>query len=155
MARVSDPTTVFPSDLAGAPEVRVTLLLADAAQVADHKIYVLGGGLTAVGPRPQPVAVALVLTVPWDRANLTHQWSLELLDATGAPVPSASEPLVVRGRFEAGRPAGLAPGSPRAVPLAINFPTMPVVPGNSYVWLLRVDGRTDPDWQLPFHVRSA
>lgn len=131
------------------------MLLADAAQVADHKLYVLGGGLTAVGPRPQPVAVALVLTVPWDRANITHQWSLELLDATGAPVPSRDEPLVVRGRFEAGRPAGLAPGSPRTVPLAINFPTMPVVPGHGYVWLLRVDGRTDPGWQLPFHVRAA
>lgn len=155
MARVSDPTTVFPREILGAPDVGVTMLLADAAQVADHKLYVLGGGITAVGPRPQPVAVALVLTVPWERANITHQWSLELLDAQGAPVPSTADALVVRGRFEAGRPAGLAPGSVLTVPLAINFPTMPVVPGTSYVWQLRIEGATRPEWQLAFHVRGA
>lgn len=155
MARVSDPTTVFSREILGVPEVGVTMLLADAAQVADQKLFVLGGGITAVGPRPQPVAIALVLSVPWDRANISHQWSLELLTPDGRPVPGDTEALVVRGRFEAGRPAGLAPGSLLTVPLAINFSTMPVVPGNSYVWQLRVEGHTRPEWQLPFHVRAA
>lgn len=152
---MTDPTTAFSREILGAPEVGVTMLLADAAQVADHKLFVLGGGLTAVGPRPQPVAIALVLAVPWERANISHQWSLELLDTTGRPVPSEADALVVRGRFEAGRPAGLAAGSLLTVPLAINFTTMPVVPGTSYVWQLRVEGHTRPEWQLPFHVRAG
>ena len=155
MARVSDPTTVFSREILGLADVTVTMLLADAAQVADHKLYVLGGGITAVGPRPQPLAIALLLSVPWERANQSHQWTLELLDEHGRPVPDTEDPVAVRGRFEAGRPAGLKPGSPLAVPLAISFATLPVSPGSSYVWQLQIDGRSRPEWRIAFHVRAT
>jgi len=154
VARVSDPTTVFSRELLDAPDVGVTMLLADAAQVADHKLYILGGGLTAVGPRPQPVAIALLLSVPWDRANITHEWSVDLLDEDGHPVPNRDDPVTIRGRFEAGRPTGLQPGTPLAVPLAINFTTLPVMPGHSYIWQLLIEGRTRPEWRVRFHVRG-
>jgi hypothetical protein len=108
-----------------------------------------------VGPRPQPLAIALLIAVPWDRANIAHQWVLELLDEDGHPVPDAERPVVVGGRFEAGRPAGLRPGTPLGVPLAINFTTLPVHPGRSYVWQLRIDDRSRPDWRAGFHVRAA
>jgi hypothetical protein len=137
------------------PPVRVTMLLADAAQVADGKLFVLGGGITAVGPRPQPMGVALRLEVPWDRANVPHQWRLDLLDEDGHPLMVRDKPLVVHGRFEAGRPTGLRPGTPLSVPLAINFPTVPVEPGKSYTWQLSIDGRTRVDWRQSFHVRAA
>jgi hypothetical protein len=106
-----------------------------------------------VGPRPQPLALALLISVPWDRANIGHQWVLELLDEDGHPVPDAERPVVVGGRFEAGRPAGLRPGTPLGVPLAISFTTLPVQPGRSYVWQLRIDDRSRPDWRVGFHVR--
>ncbi|HEV8298886.1 MAG TPA: hypothetical protein VGQ20_16385 [Acidimicrobiales bacterium] len=138
-----------------APTVAVTMVLADSAQVADGKLYILGGGITVVGPRPQPLAIALLIAVPWDRANIAHQWVLELLDEDGHPVPDAERPVVVGGRFEAGRPAGLRPGTPLGVPLAINFTTLPVHPGRSYVWQLRIDDRSRPDWRAGFHVRAA
>lgn len=131
------------------------MLLCDAAQVADSKLFVLGGGLTAVGPRPQPLALALLLSVPWDRANISHQWSIELLDEDSHPVPDTDDPVVVWGRFEAGRPAGLQPGSPLGVPLAINFTTLPLEPGNTYIWQLQIDERTRPDWRVRFHVRAG
>jgi hypothetical protein len=153
---VSDPTAVFSREpLDPPPDVGVTMLLCDAAQVADGKLFVLGGGLTVVGPRPQPVAIALLLAVPWDRANIAHQWSLELLDEDGRPVPNADDPVAVWGRFEAGRPAGLQPGSPLGVPLAINFTTLPVTTGRTYLWQLQIEGRTRPDWRVRFHVRAA
>lgn len=133
----------------------MTMLLADAAQVAEGKLYVLGGGLTVVGPRPQPLAVALVIAVPWDRANVTHNWVLELLDEDGHPVPSAERPVVVRGRFEAGRPAGLRPGTSLSVPLAISFPTLPLATGHSYVWQLRIDDRSRDEWRAGFFVRAS
>ena len=140
--------------LAVPPSVRVTMMLADSAQVADRKLYVLGGGLTVIGPRPQPLGVAIRIEVPWDRANLPHEWRLELLDEDGHPVMVKDQALAVAGRFEAGRPAGLKPGTPLSVPLAITFPTLPVRPGGSYTWQLTIDGAAHEDWRQSFHVRA-
>jgi len=144
-----DPTTSM-TPLLG----RVTMLFADAAQVADRKLYVLGGGLTVIGPMPQPVGVAIGIEVPWDRANISHEWRLELLDEDGHPVMIGGQPVAVAGRFEAGRPPGLKPGTPLSVPLAINFPNLPVTPGLSYSWQFSIDGASHTDWRLSFHVRA-
>jgi hypothetical protein len=70
-------------------------------------------------------------------------------------VPDAEDPVAVRGRFEAGRPAGLQPGSPLAVPLAINFATLPVRPGSTYIWQLQIEDRTRPEWRVRFYVRGG
>ncbi len=147
-----DPLGTAP---AAPPTLRVTMLLADSAQVADRKLYILGGGLTVIGPRPQPLGVALRIEVPWDRANVAHNWRLDLLDEDGHPVMLKDQPVMVHGRFEAGRPIGLKPGTPLAVPLAITFPTLPVQPGNSYTWQLSIDEATHMDWRQSFHVRAA
>lgn len=136
------------------PSVRVNVLVADAAQVADGKLYILGGGLTAVGPNPQPMGVAIRIEVPWDRANVSHEWRIELIDEDGQPLMFGERPLVVQGNFEAGRPVGLRPGTPLSVPLAINFPTIPVTPGKSYTWQLSINGATHSDWHQSFLVRQ-
>jgi len=138
----------------GRPVVEVTMLLADAAQVADGKLYVLGGGLTTIGPDPQPMAIALLLQVPWDRTNIPHEWRLDLVDEDGRPVDGGGRPVAVGGRFEAGRPAGVRPGTALTVPLAIGFGGLPVTPGQRYRWQLAVDGVTRPSWQVPFTVRG-
>ncbi len=140
---------------ASPPTLRVTMLLADSAQVADRKLYVLGGGVTVIGPRPQPMGVAIRIEVPWDRANVAHHWRLDLLDEDGHPVMLREQPVMVHGRFEAGRPAGLKPGTPLSVPLAITFPTLPVQPGQSYTWQLSIDDATHLDWRQSFHVRTG
>lgn len=145
-----DPIVPAP---AAPPTLRVTMLLADSAQVADRKLYVLGGGLSVVGPRPQPMGVAIRIEVPWDRANVPHAWRLDLLDEDGHPVEVNQRPLVVQGRFEAGRPTGLKAGTPLSVPLAIMFPALPVRPGKSYTWQLSIDEATHVDWRQSFHVR--
>ena len=136
------------------PTVRAMMLLADSCQVADRKLFVLGGGITTIGPRPQSLGVAIRIEVPWDRANISHDWRLELLDEDGRPVTIQDKPLVVTGRFEAGRPAGTRPGTPLSVPLAINFPAVPVMPGRSYTFELSIDGTTHIDWRQSFHVRA-
>lgn len=106
-----------------------------------------------VGPRPQPMGVAIRIEVPWDRANKSHHWRIDLLDEDGHPLMIGDQPLVVQGNFEAGRPAGSRPGTPLAVPLAINFQTIPVVGGKSYTWQLSIDGSTHMDWRQTFYVR--
>jgi hypothetical protein len=136
------------------PTVRAMMLLADSCQVADRKLFVLGGGITMIGPRPQSLGVAIRIEVPWDRANISHDWRLELLDEDGRPVTIQDKPLMVTGRFEAGRPAGTRPGTPLSVPLAINFPAVPVMPGRSYTFELSIDGTTHIDWRQSFHVRA-
>lgn len=139
-------------DLDG-PLLDVVMLLADSAQVADGKLFLLGGGLQVIGPRPQAVALALVIHVPWDRANMSHGWKLELLSEDGVPVLHQDVPVVVQGNFEAGRPAGWTPGTPLLVPLAINFSALPVQPGHRYTWRLAVNENSEPRWQVSFAVR--
>jgi len=144
--------TVDPS---AEPVVSATVLLADFAQVADAKLYLLGAGVTAIGPQPQPVAVAILLQIPWDRANIAHSWLLELLDEDGAPVPDASNPLSVGGNVETGRPVGTRPGSPLQVPIVVNFTALPVQPGGTYLFRLSINDATAPDWTVRLAVRAT
>lgn len=131
----------------------VDMLLCDSAQVAGGKLYILGGGVAAIGPKPQPLALALQITIPWDRANVQHHWRIELFDEDGHVVTIGEKPVVVQGKFEAGRPAGLRPGSPLGVSLAINLTPLPLPPGSSYAFGLSIDDETQPDWRVRFFVK--
>lgn len=135
------------------------MLLADSAQTAENKLYVLGGGWDVIGPAPSPFAIAMLIQVPWDQSNRRHDWTLELVDADGAPVllptpMGGEEPVALNGQFEVGRPPGVAPGSWLAVPVAIMFAPLPLEAGGRYEWRLTVAGETDEDWRLPFSVRE-
>jgi hypothetical protein len=139
--------------------VKVTMLLADYAQVADGKLTIVGGGWSVTGPMPVPFAIAVLFEVPWDRANVKHRFRLDLVDADGHVVFAATdegeEPVVIEGEFEAGRPPGMKPGTPLDVPIAINLPGPPVEPGGRFEWRLTVNGEGDTDWRLPFSTRDA
>ena len=81
--------------------VNVTMLLADSAQVADGKLYILGGGWSLTVPDPSPSAVAIKLEVGWNETGREHHWELFLEDADGAPVmiqtPEGMQPVEIRG----------------------------------------------------------
>ena len=62
--------------------------------------------------------------------------------------------VTVGGDFEAGRPPGLAPGSPLPVPMAVNFSALPVAHGRTYQFRFAIDGTTEPEWHVRFAVRS-
>lgn len=133
------------------------MLLCDAAQAADGKLYVLGGGWSVTGPLPTPSAIALLFEVPWDQANQRHDVVLELLDQDGMPVtvagPEGESTVRVAAELEVGRPAGLPPGSPLSATMAINVGALPLPPGGRFEWRLSVDEESDQDWRLPFSVR--
>jgi len=131
----------------------VDMLLCDAAQVAGGKLFVLGGGLASIGPKPQPLAIALQITVPWDQANVPHRWQVELIDEDGQPVVISDKAVVLKGQFEAGRPAGLQPGSPLGVSLAINLSPFPLSGGRSYAFALTINDERRPDWRVRFFVK--
>jgi hypothetical protein len=131
------------------------MLMADSAQVADRKLFILGGGISILPPKPTPVAVAMVIRVPWDQANIRHAWKLELLDEDFAPVMVRDRPLLVGGEFEAGRPVGITPGVALDVPVAINFAALPLQAGQRYTFRLSIDDNTEPEWRVIFSVRQA
>jgi hypothetical protein len=136
-----------------------TILLADAAQAIDNKLYVLGGGWSVTGPDPTPSAIAIALKVPWDEANRRHELQVELLDSDGRAVvvgsPQASRPAVIQSQFEVGRPPGLKPGTPIDLAFAVNLGAMPLPPGGRYEWRLSIDGHSEAHWHAAFSTRPA
>lgn len=136
--------------------MKVTMMLADAAQAVDGKLYILGGGWSITGPAPTPHALAMIIQTPWDLANRKHQFELELVDADGhAFVDDAGNPVALNGEFEPGRPPGLKPGAWLETNMAINVPPLKFNPNSSYEWRLRVNGESKEDWHLPFTTRPA
>ena len=137
--------------------MRITLLLADYARVADGKLDVIGGGwsiMNATGPFG--FFVAALFQIPWDQTNTKNDFRLELLDADGQQVRSAdeSDTVHVEGEFEAGRPAGLKSGTPVDLPLVVPFGPLLVEPGR-YEIRLTINGETKEDWFVAFTVRQA
>jgi hypothetical protein len=136
--------------------VKLTLLLADAVQAVNGKLYVLGGGWSITGPDPTPSALGIKIDVPWDEGNKKHRFRLALVDADGRPVmaPGSQSPVEVSGDFEAGRPAGLRPGTPLDVVLALNIGPLLLEPDARYVWRAWIDEQTREDWEVSFSTRA-
>jgi hypothetical protein len=137
--------------------VKVTMMLCDAAQVSDGKLYILGGGWSMTGPDPVPSAVALKIDVDWHEAAASHHWELFLEDADGRPVlmetPDGSQPVEVRGEFTVSQPQGIPEGSPIDVALAVNLGPIPLAPGTRFAWRLTIDGEALPGASLGFTTR--
>src|SRR4051812_29115290 len=136
----------------GGEVLEVTMLMADAAQVADGRLNLLGAGIAVVPPTPQPLALALVVKVPWSRGDETIPWICELLWADGISVMAGEVPVLVNSHVSAGRPVGWHEGKALSVPVIISFNGLPLTPGASYVWRLVIDGATDDRWSLGFSV---
>ena len=137
--------------------VKVTMLLCDAAQVSDGKLFILGGGWSMTGPDPVPSAVALKIDVDWHEAETSHHWELFLEDADGQPVlmetAEGTQPVEVRGEFTVSQPLGIPEGSPIDVALAVNLGPLPLAPGTRFAWRLMIDGEALPGASLGFTTR--
>lgn len=124
-------------------EWEVTVLLCDSAQVAEGKLYILGGGWTICGPGPFQHALAIKAQVPWNEANRPHNLEAVLMDEDSRPVRIGDPPAEVKfqGTFEVGRPPGLPPGTPLDFPLAVNLGPIELPPGAGYFWAISIDGQ--------------
>jgi hypothetical protein len=133
------------------------MLLCDAAQVSDGKLFILGGGWSMTGPDPVPSAVALKIDVDWHEAETSHHWELFLEDADGQPVlmetTEGTQPVEVRGEFTVSQPQGIPEGSPIDVALAVNLGPLPLAPGTRFAWRLMIDGESLPNASLGFTTR--
>ena len=135
------------------------MLLADSAQVADGKLYILGGGWSVTGPDPTPSAVAMKVGVDWHEFNTNHHWELFLEDADGRPVsfdtPEGPQVIEVRGDFSAVAPDGVPVGTPVDVPIAVNFGPIPLEAGARFTWRLVIDGESLPGGTVSFTTRPT
>lgn len=138
--------------------MKVTMLLADHAQIADGKLFISGAGWSFAGPGPVPCAVALIFHVPWQHTNEPVAFVLRLVDEDGhqvsQPGPNGPQAVTINGQFEAGRPPGMAAGTEMNVPAAFNV-VLNLPPGRRYTWILEADGHTDESWRLAFATRQA
>src|SRR5205814_672148 len=89
---------------------------------------------------PAPVAVALIVTVPWDQTNDQHELVMELADEDGHRISlgDPSQEVVQRVSFEAGRPPGIKARTGQNAPLALRFNALPLPPGR-YSGVVHID----------------
>jgi hypothetical protein len=135
------------------------MLLADSAQVADGKLYILGGGWSVTGPDPTPSAVAIKVGVDWHEFNTSHHWELFLEDADGKLVsfdtPEGPQVIEVRGDFSATAPEGVPVGTPVDVPIAVNFGPIPLEPSARFTWRMVINGDSLPGATVSFTTRPV
>jgi hypothetical protein len=129
------------------------MMLADHAQAFNNKLFILGGGSSAV-QIGVPFAIALLIEVPWDQANEKHHFALRLIDEDGnavaLPGPAGLGPVEISMAFEVGRPPGTKKGSRLPFTLALNFAPMPLMQDRIYVWSLSIDDEKSKDWEMAF-----
>ena len=95
------------------------LILADAVQAVNGKLYMLGGGWTtlhaATIPTTHPLGIALGFRVPWQETNQVHRLEIRMVDADGAAI---IQPM--QAQLEMGRPPGLRAGADQTAVMAVN-----------------------------------
>ena len=124
------------------------LILADAAQIAGNKLYLMGGGwdrLTINRPLPvqQQMAVAASFRVDWNETNMKHRFDIEVADADGVTLGK------VGGTFEVGRPPGITPGQEQRTQIAVSM-GVPLKQLGTYVIIARLNG--EEGRRFPFSV---
>lgn len=122
-------------------EPQATVLLCDAAESVNGKLYILGAGWSQMlADSPTNMSLAVKLLIPWNRANETLTLRASLVDEdSDEPVDLGGGPLMAEGNLEMGRPAGLRRGTPLDASFVLNFPGVSLSQGG-YVWKVEVGG---------------
>lgn len=126
-------------------DMEATLLLANSAEAHSQNgmVNALGLGWSVTGTPTPPAALVLMVKVPWDQTNVRHKVELALVDQDGHPATINDQGDIIRidGSFEAGRPAGIIPGTPIDAAVVINLSAgMALTPGAAYQWRVEIDG---------------
>jgi hypothetical protein len=115
-------------------------LIADSAQVADGKLYVLGGGwerLTVPNiPVSRNIDIATRVIVSWTETNRPLTFELQLVTEDGEALlnPAATPSVTV------GRPVHLREGSDQAVPLVLKVNGVSLKQAGRYAFILTYGG---------------
>ena len=115
------------------------IILADAAEVVNGKLYLLGGGwdtlvVNSGFPVARPIGMAIAFRVPWASTNQRQRATVEVTDED-----ATARLTTIQMQFEMGRPAGIAYGQPQRFQMAATVPlTFPKE--GSYTLTVLLDG---------------
>lgn len=132
-----------------------TALIADAATVAEGKLFVHGGGWTSLSAAGLPVvhpsmALALVFRVDFGEALTTGEFRVELVDEDGSPQGPAAG-----GQLTAGHAPGTRPGQDIDIPLALTFPAVRFERAGRYRWAISWNGEPVDSVAFSVEVRAV
>lgn len=128
------------------------LVLADAVEALNGKLYMMGGGWDTMFVRDLSLSVgvsfACGVAIPWNVTDDDHTLTVDIRDADGTPI---APPLSLS--FRTGRPPTLERGAAMHVPFAVKgefrFPAY-----GAYTINAAVDG-AEPARQFQFFVKPA
>jgi hypothetical protein len=128
-------------------QIKLNFMLADAAQIQQGKLYVLGAAATMRTPESTLMAICGTVSIPWDFSNRQHVVTATLL-AGDQPfmvdTPLGLQEWRLEARLEAGRPPGFPRGGNLVVPFAAQF-QIPNLRVGVYEFRFSVNGQVDID----------
>lgn len=133
------------------PRVEVEyLLLADAAEALNGKLYLMGGGWDTISVAnfdlPVTISVACGVSVPWNETDDEHTLTIRLQDADGQLIAPD-----LNATFRTGRAATLPKGAATHAPFAIKAGLKLPGPG-SYTFVGIIDNEPQFARRLQFHA---
>ncbi len=115
-------------------------LLVDSAQVANGKLFILGGGWARLTTTQIPVTrtfeTAVRVVVPWTETNRPHPLELQIENEDGQALLETP----VKAEIRVGRPAQLKDGTDQVVPLALRVSPVTLEREGRYALTIRYEG---------------
>ena len=127
-------------------------MLADAARVAENKLYVFGGQWDRVYTHAFPAShagltVVLVIEVSYSEALRDHHLRVALM-RDGEPAGAEA-----RGLINVGHAPGTTPGAPSYVPIALPFENLLFTTPGRYEWVISLN--EEPVGTIPLEISLA
>jgi hypothetical protein len=130
--------------------MRATALLCDHAEVAGNKLFISGAAINlyrVANPEPplvMNIALAIMVTIPWNATNQPHKLTVELISEQGAGssqrVPLTEDDGIIVAEFNAGRSPAMKPGEDTLLPLALPMFGLQLPEPGSYFFTIGLDG---------------
>lgn len=131
------------------------VIVSDGAQVAEGKLFILGGGITTLWGAQAPVqhgqlSFAIRVDVPWKATTpAEHVLTLDIINVDGQSILQVKPEV----RFEAGRPPGMRSEDVQTMNLALNLLGITFPEFGKYKVVCSMDGT--PEVEEPLHVLPA
>lgn len=116
-------------------------MLADAAQVQNGKLFILGGGFDTISVRSLPavhrsLTLAMVAEVDPDERQRDLELLIALIDEDGGAIG-----VEAKGRLRVGAPPNLPPGSSSIVPIVSPFHNITFSEAKGYAFVVTLEDR--------------
>lgn len=139
--------------------MRASIVLANAAEAVNSKLYIVGGAWDVIGPGPVTFTVALIFKLDWNELNTEHSFRLELQDADGNTVTytvdGEDRPLDFGDKFEVAPLPGIRPGTSLSWLALVNIVGLDLPPGSDFLFRLWIDDVHRDEWSWPFSSRKG